>query len=567
MDIKKINKLTVIDFFCWAGGFSEWFRQQWFNIIKWLDFWQPAIDTHNLNHNLNDKTKNILDFWNEDSWNIKEIDKLENTEIIIGSPSCVSFSTSNKSWKADKSLWIQLIEAYLRVIVVKKHQKKSKLLVWYMENVPNSRNYVEEEYTFNMLKLWKWAESIWKKASDIALKVRNNWEILNSWDYWAPQSRQRFIAWEYCKTWEFLSPQKTYNKHKTLWKILKKLPKPNELKENIEKKYFIDPNYKNLKINWKKLTDQFYDNWLYKIEWERAEDLKINNFCMWKMSFPENLEKPCRTIMATRSARMRESIILKSEYSRKWNWEYRLPTIREISTFMGFPIVYQFVWTESSKWRQVWNAVSPHLSSALAKAIKNKLWLEIIEDINFEELKDNYNKIDNLNTFKEEKFDNPKKRQKNARFRRPILKKNNITVDLLNFDENTEVWKWWFIKAFFWTWINFKQIKINKNHIKQLEEILEDEIENFTEYKINLNKFFKEEIWKIDIKKLQKIYEEDLHIEDTKNPINIRNSLNKFIQNNIVNDDLIKGIDFIPKNEIPKSQLLTMYSLGNLIFN
>ena len=234
--IKKTkNTLTVIDFFCWAGGFSEWFRQQGFKIIKWLDFWQPAIDTHNLNHNLNDSTKNILDFWSSDSWNIEEIERLEDSEIIIGSPSCVSFSTSNKSGKADKSMWIQLIEAYLRVIAVKKYKKNSKLIAWYMENVPNSRNYVEEEYTFDMLNLWKWAESIWKKASDIALKVKNNWWIFNAWDFWAPQSRQRFIAWEYCKTWEFLFPEKTYKKHKTLWEILKKLPNPNELKEKIEK--------------------------------------------------------------------------------------------------------------------------------------------------------------------------------------------------------------------------------------------------------------------------------------------------------------------------------------------
>jgi len=567
MNKENRNNLTVIDFFCWAGGFSEWFRQQWFNIIKWLDFWQPAIDTHNLNHNLNDSTKNILDFWNEDSSNIEEIDNLENSEIIIGSPSCVSFSTSNKSWKADKSLWIQLIESYLRVIAVKKHQKKSKLLVWYMENVPNSKNYVEEEYTFEMLNLSKWSESIWKKSTDLALKVRDNWWIFNSWDYGAPQSRKRFIAWELCETWEFLSPEITHKKHITLWKILKKLPKTNILKEKIQDKYFTDPNYNNLKVSWKKITDQFYDNWLYKIEWEKAQNLKINNFCMWKMSFPENLKKPCRTIMATRSARMRESLILKSEYSRKWNWEYRLPTIRELSTFMWFPIVYQFVWTESSKWRQVWNAVSPHLSSALAKAIRKKIWLEEIKDISFDELKNNYSKVDNLNTFKEEKFDKPKTRQKNARFRRPILKKNNITVDLLNFNEKTDVWKKWFVKAFFWTGINFKQIEINKNHIEQLEKILEDNVENFAEYKINLEKFFKEEIWELKISNLQKIYEEDLHIENSKNPINIRNSLNKFIEKNIINDDLIKGIDFIPKKEIPKSQLLTMYSLGNLIFN
>lgn len=566
--MKKLNNThTVIDFFCWAWGFSEGFRQQWFKIIKWLDFWQPAIDSHNLNHNLNDTTKNILDFWSEDSLDTREIDKLENSEIIIGSPSCVSFSTSNKSWKADKSLWIQLIEAYLRVVAVKKHQNGSKLIAWYMENVPNSRNYVKEEYSFKDLNLWKWAKFIWKNSSDIALKVKNNWAIFDSWDYWAPQSRKRFIAWEFCKTWEFLSPVKTHDEHISLWNVLKKLPKPNESIEKVKDDKIIDPNYNNLEISWNQLTDQFYDNWLYKIEWEKAHDLKTNHICMWKMFFPENQEKPCRTIMATRSACTRESIILKSEYNRIWNWEYRLPTIREISTLMWFPIVYQFVWSEWTKWRQIWNAVSPHLSSALAKAIRSKLWLEEIKEINFSELINNYNKVNNLNTFKEKELNNPKKRQKNASFRRPILKKNNITVDLMNFNDTKVIWKNWFVKVFFWTWVWYKQIEIDKNHISKLEKILENEIDNFNDYKINLSDFIKKEIWKIDTKKLQKIYEEDLHIEHKQNPINIRNNLNKFIEKNIINDDFIKGIDFIPKNEVPKSQLLTMYSLGSLIFN
>lgn len=30
---KKRNKLTVIDFFCGAGGFSEGFRQQGYEIV------------------------------------------------------------------------------------------------------------------------------------------------------------------------------------------------------------------------------------------------------------------------------------------------------------------------------------------------------------------------------------------------------------------------------------------------------------------------------------------------------------------------------------------------------
>jgi len=563
----KYKKLKVIDFFCWAWWFSEWFRQQWFEIIKWIDFWQTAIDTHNLNHNLNDITKNVLDFWNEDSSNIEEINKLENTEVIIGSPSCVSFSTSNKSGKADKSLWIQLIEAYLRVIAVKKHQKNSKLIAWYMENVPNSRNYVEENYSFDMLNLSDWAKSIWKNPSDIALSVKNNWDILNSWDYWAPQSRKRFIAWEWCKTGEFLKPTITHSNHKTLWEVLNKLPKPNLEKINIESSIFIDPNYKTLKLKWLELTDHFYDTWLYKIEWEKANDLKTNHICMWKMSFPENLNKPCRTIMATRSASTREALILKSEYNRKWNWEYRLPTIREISTLMWFPLSYQFTWSEWSKWRQVWNAVSPHLSSALAKAIRIKLWQEVVSNLSFIDLKNHYINVKNLNTFTENEFNSPKTRQKNARFRRPILKKNNITVDLLNYDENNEVWKKWFIKVFFWTWIWYKNIEINKKHINKLEKVLKENIEDFDLLKKELDYLFNKVIWKIKIQELQKIYENDLHIENTKNPINIRNYLYEFITNKIIDDKLISNIDFIPKNEIPKSHLFTIYSIWNLIFN
>lgn len=565
MNIQK--KLNVIDFFCWAWGFSEGFRQQWFNIIKWVDFWQTAIDTHNLNHNLNDVTKNVLDFWNEDSWNIDEINKLEDTEIIIWSPSCVSFSTSNKWGKADKSLWIQLIEAYLRIIAVKKHQNNSKLLAWYMENVPNSRNFVENEYSFDMLNLWKWAESIWKKASDIALKVKYNWDILDSWDYGAPQSRKRFIAWEWCETGEFLSPVKTCEKHKTLWEILNNLPKPNLSKNVVEKSNFVDPNYTKLKLKWLELTDHFYDTGLYKIEWEMAQYLKTYNYCMWKMSFPENLEKPCRTIMATRSARTREALILKSEYNRKWNWEYRLPTIREISTLMGFPLSYQFTWSEWSKWRQVWNAVSPHLSSALARAIRYKMWLEPISVVNFTDLKNHYKKVKSLNIFEEASFDNPKTRLKNAKFRRPILKKNNITVDLLNFDNDSSVWENWFVKVYFGTWEWYKEIKITKDNFKILEKILKTTTKDFDLFKKELDNLLNEKIWKIEINKLQNIYENDLHIEDTKNPINIRNYLHDFLSKKTKDDELIQNIDFIPKSEIPKSHLLTIYSLWNLIFN
>ena len=94
------------------------------------------------------------------------------------------------------------------------------------------------------------------------------------------------------------------------------------------------------------------------------------------MSFPENLDKPSRTIMATKSGSTRESMILKGK--GKGNGEYRLPTIREIASLMGFPFVFNFYGSESTKWRQVGNAVCPHMSFALAKEIKKKMILLIL---------------------------------------------------------------------------------------------------------------------------------------------------------------------------------------------
>ncbi len=79
-----MNQLTVIDFFCGAGGFSEGFRQKGFRVLKGYDNWQPAIDTFNHNFESDSTVKNILDF--KDS--IEEIDLLPNTDIIIGSVHC-----------------------------------------------------------------------------------------------------------------------------------------------------------------------------------------------------------------------------------------------------------------------------------------------------------------------------------------------------------------------------------------------------------------------------------------------------------------------------------------------
>ena len=127
--------MRVADFFCGGGGFSEGFRQAGYDIVFAVDKWAPAVKTYQGN-------KPGVNVIQDDVIKISllpddEFEKLvPDSEVIIGSPPGQSFSHSNKSGGADKSLGIKLIEAYLRIIARKKYKPNSVLRYWILENVP-----------------------------------------------------------------------------------------------------------------------------------------------------------------------------------------------------------------------------------------------------------------------------------------------------------------------------------------------------------------------------------------------------------------------------------------------
>jgi DNA (cytosine-5)-methyltransferase 1 len=467
--------LRVIDFFCGAGGFSEGFRQQGFDIAMGIDSWALAIQTHNINNNLTDKPKDVLIFGSS----LEEIDQLPDAEIIVGSPPCVLFSLSNKGGKADKTLGIRLIEAFLRVVAVKKHQKSSRLVAWFMENVPNSKNYISPTYTFRQLHLEEWAKAREIDPDAVALNAANHGKILNTADFGTPQRRERFLCGEIVASGNFpdLEPFKIAT-HRTVSDVRSKMPKPNLAKS---KDIYVDPNYPSLALRVDEITDHFYDSGIYESQWRDALWLKTNHPYMGKMSFPENENKPSRTIMATQSAISREALIYKSEYNRNADGAYRLPTIREVATLMGFPYSYQFAGGESSKWRQIGNAVCPHLSSVLAKSVRFSLGLETISDKNIpfpiRGIGPNAN-FHNLNTFIEDKFTSQPKKNPKAKFRRHPFKDGNMTVALTNFNptlatKNGVSRVKWYSVIYSDTGNDFKVNIIRRNRFKQIGKIIQ----------------------------------------------------------------------------------------------
>ena len=555
--------LTVIDFFSGAGGFSEGFRQQGFQIIKGVDFWQPAVDTHNLNHNLSDTPVNILDYWGNDSGDVVKINELPNPNVIIGSPCCTSFSMSNKCGKADKAKGIKLIEVYLRIIAVKKNQKQSKLKAWLMENVPNSRKYIKEIYIFSDLNLSNWAKN--NNLSPNAIALTLNPTVLNALDYGIPQNRKRLICGESLRDGLLPIPTKIASKYTSIKDIKNEMPKPNA-KRKI--KFSIDLNYPHLKVLTKEITDHFYDTGLYKIEWEKAQYLKTMHPYMGKMHFPENEDKPSRTITATKSLGAREALIYKSELERTGNGEFRTPTIREIATMMGYPYTYQFYGSESTKWRLIGNSVSPKLSSALAKAILQKEGLSITEnqDIDFEYSKNLHKHVRNLNNPVPKNFKAQKHRKKGARFRRSVYKGSNMTIDWLNYlplTADKEVNGHWYIYLFYGTGEGYEYDYIDKNKFIYIKKAVKN-LPNFRKFQDGLNKILGKSL---RAKELQIYYEKDSDIKEEFNPLHIIHNIDK-LHHKILRKDLPNiSIQKFNRPKYSIHQLGYMYAYSFLVFD
>lgn len=338
--------MRVADFFCGGGGFSEGFRQAGFTIVFAVDKWEPAIKTYKGNkpgvNAIKDDVIRISKLPDEDFEKI-----VPDSEVIIGSPPCQSFSHSNKSGNADKSIGIKLIEAYLRIIARKKFKEGSALKYWVLENVPAVEQYIKKEYSATDLGL----EGDWKLKTQEGASGKYNAKY-----YGAPTNRERYLCGEFPK------PIATNDDSTVvcLGDVLKSLGDPlREEDERIE-----DINNPGFSLPCKEVTDQRYIYELADFECATAKRLKQDKGYMGRMSFPENLKKPARTVMATMSASAREAMILG------YNDKYRLPTVREVACMMSFPIDYWFYGdSKATKHTLVGNAVPPKLSYAIAKAI------------------------------------------------------------------------------------------------------------------------------------------------------------------------------------------------------
>jgi len=534
-----INKrLTVIDFFCGAGGFSEGFRQAGFNVIWAVDLWQPAVDTHNENHPETNAIKdNVIRL---SMLPDEEFDKIiPDSDIIIGSPPCTAFSNSNKSGKGDKSKGIALIEAYLRIVARKKYKKNSILKYWILENVPKVESHIKKSYSAADLGLQGNFELIVKD---------DNSGVYNAKYYGVPSNRQRFFCGE------FPLPIKVFKNDSeliTLKKIITTLGIP---KQKLHTQVY-DPLY-NFKLKGEDITDHHYVQELADFEWQTAKRLKQDKGYMGKMSLPENINKPARTIMATMSFSARESFILSN------GQKFRAPTIREVASLMSFPIDYRFYGSSIGvKYKLVGNAVPPKMSYALAKAINNA---EKIKNSNKYLPIKHAGKVDfvnlNLNTF-HINIEKPKKISSKFKYHIPFFIFNAFRVELTN--HNSDFNK----LSFQWSCeIHYSQGKKAKKYAPSINSI------KLEEQDINIANNFFEKIKEIKTNgnKFQRIYCKTIAAKKEENligPFELLALIEKFISTNFKfkkNEDKIVVLSK-ELNEVPRPIAIGYYLLSKAI--
>ncbi|GKX30986.1 hypothetical protein SH1V18_34660 [Vallitalea longa] len=534
--------MKVVDFFCGGGGFSEGFRQAGFNIVFAVDKWKPAVDTHHENH---PNCHTIMDDIERISWlPDDEFDKLiPDTEIIIGSPPCVAFSNSNKSGKGDKSLGIRLLESYLRIIARKKFKSDSILKYWVLENVPNIEKYVKCKYTMKDLGL---IESYNIDLNARLIVLNHSSGVYNVKYFGVASNRKRFLCGE------FPTPQKTIVEDSSLVKlgdILKGLGQPKENAESSIK----DPNYDFFMVS-KNITDHHYIKEIAEFEWKKARRLKQDKGYMGRMSFPENLDKPARTVMATMSFSSRESMIFSYKTDR-----FRAPTIREIASIMSFPLDYKFYGNSIGiKYRLVGNSVPPKMSYAIARAIAVNENLDINDEyvpIKHANNLDFHNLNFDIFQIKEEKN---KKITAKFKYHIPYLIINAYRVELTNYKSDFDNLEF--------KWVVELHKSQGKNAKKFVPKLNSDNINNKLLAKIN--KFY-DRLTKelVGFNEFQKIFcLSDKNRIGLIGPYEILNQIKEFIDNNLSKEEQSK-IVFLDDNpwELPMGIVAGYYLIDKLI--
>lgn len=386
------NELTLVDFFCGAGGLSLGFLQEGFNVKLANDIEDVCIQTYKYNHPELPSSKLI-------QGDIKQIvDHVEefidqDIDIVVGGPPCQGFSEANRQRVIDDprnklyKYFVQAVEKIAPKVVV-------------MENVKGMlkvADQVVEDYESLRIK---------KNGKEYSYKVE--YRIINSQNFNVAQSRERLIYIALrndIMEKKGISPKDIFDEidekcktHKTFilqdaLECIKPLDAPriknmNEVDsettgKKIDVNKYKDNEYLSL-INMGRqipyvfnhkarfVSDVNYEIYKRLNPGDDATDEKIvdimpyahRNHCFKDKYYKLHADRPCRTI----TAHLRMDC-----HSHIHPSQIRALTPREAARVQSFPDDYLFWGAYLKTYMQIGNAVPPMMARGIAAVIKKYL--------------------------------------------------------------------------------------------------------------------------------------------------------------------------------------------------
>jgi DNA (cytosine-5)-methyltransferase 1 len=334
-------KLRVIDLFCGPGGFSTGFELAGFDVVAALDYDRDAVKTFTANHRIAATLQDLKDF---------DYFQLPDADIIIGGPPCTQFSSAKSNKTRNVLDGLALVQSFLRCVYIKKPK------YWIMENVPTIQKYLPKNIPLRSIGI----------DEDGDFEIPTKAELIAA-DYGVPQKRKRYLIGNFpLPNQTHYEPNKkdlltsdTAKQWLTMGYVLDHLPSPSRYRQD---EIVSDPNY-DLKVTSSQLTDHFYDTKFNPVEQRSIYQAKTQHPYMGRLAWPDRVDRPARTVVATQLGR--ETLVLGSE-----NETFRRATIRECATFQSFPLTYQFFGGSfGSKYRQAGDAVPPKMAYSIATQI------------------------------------------------------------------------------------------------------------------------------------------------------------------------------------------------------
>lgn len=320
--------MAAIDLYSGIGGWTLGLKMAGIDVVSSYEWWRDANDTHNKNFGTNHNERDIRKL------SFGDLPSPEVIDFVVGSPPCTQFSLANRGGKGDIADGLKDIAKFLEVVEYLKPK------YWAMENVPRVASILERE-----LENGGSLERFKHLFGDIRVYCAS--------DFGVPQARKRMIAGRF--PFELFESYSGRTPKITLGDVICAL----------EKELIVDPIY-NMELPRHLVSDHVLEPNLSLEEERINREAKTHHPVYNKMSFPDRLDRPSRTITALCTRVSRESIIINDSKNN-----LRRLTIRERSCLQSFPIHYQFFSKAyPGKIKMIGNAVPPLLTFYIAQSMQ-----------------------------------------------------------------------------------------------------------------------------------------------------------------------------------------------------